>query len=198
MVTTPNCSQVKTLVRATSTQKLFFCCLGGWSLTIPSRWNTDNFSKMTAYGKEINIQLSGNISGGHSCSQHANWMRQKLATSVALCGETQLHILEWPFIVPGTRCTCVMITLFNQLLDMPHLSREWMILGKGEMLTNRDGNKLVRIVFSCVRNISGIFYFNLWNMWPTHFACSFLFLFSVNCGCDCHTKLTPLLPHPRT
>ena len=34
--------------------------------------------------------------------------------------------------------TCVMIMLFIQLLDMPHLSGEWIILAKGEMLTNRD------------------------------------------------------------
>ena len=26
-----------------------------------------------------------------------------------LCCVTKLHILEWPFIVPSTRCTCVMI-----------------------------------------------------------------------------------------
>jgi hypothetical protein len=34
-----------------------------------------NSLKMTlevAYGREINIQFSGNSSGGHSCSQHAN------------------------------------------------------------------------------------------------------------------------------
>jgi hypothetical protein len=28
----------------------------------------------------------------------------------------------------ATRCTCVMIMLFNQLLDMPHLSGGWIIL----------------------------------------------------------------------
>ncbi len=26
----------------------------------------------TAYGREMNIQFTGNSSGGHSCSQHAN------------------------------------------------------------------------------------------------------------------------------
>ena len=41
---------------------------------------------------------------------------------MALCCVTKLDILEWPFIVPSTRCTCVMIMLFNQLLHMPHLS----------------------------------------------------------------------------
>ena len=39
-------------------------------------------------------------------------------------------ILEWPFIVPSTRCTCVMIMLFNQLLDMPYLSGGWITLAK--------------------------------------------------------------------
>ena len=35
-----------------------------------------------------------------------------------------------------------MIMLFNQLLDMPHLSGGWIIFDKGEMLTNMDVNKL--------------------------------------------------------
>ena len=47
-----------------------------------------------------------------------------------LCFVTKTHSLEWPFIVPSTRCTCVMIMLFNQLRDMPHLSGEWIILAK--------------------------------------------------------------------
>jgi hypothetical protein len=37
--------------------------------------NTAKFSKImleVAYGWEINIKSSGNSSGGHSCSQHAN------------------------------------------------------------------------------------------------------------------------------
>ena len=54
----------------------------------------------------------------------------KLETSVALCCVIKLHILEWPFFVPSTRCTGVMIMLFNQLLDMPHLSGGWIILAK--------------------------------------------------------------------
>ena len=48
---------------------------------------------------------------------------------IALCCVTKLHILEWPFIVHSTRCTCVMIMLFN-LLDMPQLSGGWIILAK--------------------------------------------------------------------
>jgi hypothetical protein len=52
----------------------------------------------------------------------------KHETSVALCCVTNLHILEWPFIVPSTTCICVMIMMFNQLLDMQHLSGGWIIL----------------------------------------------------------------------
>jgi hypothetical protein len=69
-----------------------------------------------AYGRELNVQFSGNTSGGYSCSP------SKLETSVALCCVKKLHILEWHFIVPSTKCTYVMIMLFHQLLDMPHLS----------------------------------------------------------------------------
>jgi hypothetical protein len=108
----PNCSQVKSLVRMTSTQIIFpetvsdslcrnslvvqthsfISCPGGWSQTFPDvevlGWHcytqsavlrpvgrTAKFSKMmleVAYGREINIQFSGNCSGGHSCSQHIN------------------------------------------------------------------------------------------------------------------------------
>jgi hypothetical protein len=55
---------------------------------------------------------------------------RSLLTSVALCCVTKLHILKQPYIVPSTKCTCVMIMLFNQLLDMPHLSGGCIILAK--------------------------------------------------------------------
>ena len=93
--------------------------------------HTGKFSKMTleaAYGREINITFSGNSSGGHSCSQNANCTLPQLETSVALCCVTKLDILKYNFIVPCTRCTCVMIML--QVLDMPHLSGGWIILAK--------------------------------------------------------------------
>jgi hypothetical protein len=57
-----------------------------------------------------------------ACQLHAP---SKLVTSVVLCC---VHILKWPFIVPSTtKCTCVMIMLFNQLFDMPHLLGVWII-----------------------------------------------------------------------
>ena len=74
---------------------------------------TDKFSKImleVAYVWEINLQLSGNSSGGHSCQQHANCtIPSKHETSVELCCVTKLNILEWSCIVPSTSCTCVMI-----------------------------------------------------------------------------------------
>jgi hypothetical protein len=77
----------------------FISCPCGWSHTIPQEkkldvevlgcggyiWSavvrpvgrTAKFSEITfeaAYGREINIQFSGNNSVGYSCSQHANCM----------------------------------------------------------------------------------------------------------------------------
>ena len=76
----------------------------------------------------------GDMSG--ECAAHGR--------TVALCCVTKLHILEWPFIVPSTMWTCVMIMLFNQLLQIYATTVRWMdYLGKGEMITNRDVNKLV-------------------------------------------------------
>ena len=44
---------------------------------------------------------------------------------MALCCVTKLHL-----IVQSTRCTCIRNMLFNQLLDMLHLSGIWIILAK--------------------------------------------------------------------
>jgi hypothetical protein len=75
---------------------------------------------LEAYGREMNIQFSGYSSGGHSCSHHANCTFPQNICGIVL--PDKMHILEWPFIVPSTKCTCVMTMLFNQLLDIPHLS----------------------------------------------------------------------------
>jgi hypothetical protein len=95
-----------------------------WSAVVRPVARTAKFSKTTleeANGREINTKLSGNSSGGPSCNQYCNCTLPQLEMSVALCCVTKLHILEWPFIVPSISCTCVMIMLFNELLDMPHM-----------------------------------------------------------------------------
>jgi hypothetical protein len=95
-----------------------------WSVVVRPVGRTTKFSKMNldvANGREMNMVDISTVSMP---------IARSLKTSVALCCVTKLHILEWPFIAPSTRCTCVMIMLFNQLLDMPHLSGEWIILTK--------------------------------------------------------------------
>ncbi len=47
-----------------------------WSAVVRPVECTDKFSEMPlemAYGREMKIQFMGNSSGGHSCSQHANY-----------------------------------------------------------------------------------------------------------------------------
>ena len=109
-----------------------------WSAVMWPVGRTAKFSKRmleAVYGSEINITFSGNSSGGHSCMPACQLLAPSiLKTSVALYYVTKLHILEWPFIVPSTRCTCVMIMLFNWHLDMPHLSGRWIILAKEKCL----------------------------------------------------------------
>ena len=59
-----------------------------WSALVKPVGRAAKFSKPTldaAYDRKINIHLSGNSSGGHSCSQHASCTLPQLETSVALC-----------------------------------------------------------------------------------------------------------------
>ena len=65
-----------------------------WSAVVRPFGRTAKFSKTkleAAYGREIHIQFSGNSSGGHSCSEHANCTLPQLETSVALCCDKTAH-----------------------------------------------------------------------------------------------------------
>ncbi len=100
-----------------------------WSVVVRPVGCTAKFSETPlemAYGRDMNLQFTGNNSGGHSCMQSACQLHvpSKLATSVALCCVIKLHIFEWPFIVD----TCAIIMLSNQHFDMPHLWGGWIIL----------------------------------------------------------------------
>ena len=62
----------------------------------------------------------------------ARSLKTGVTCGILLCDKTAHFRVAFYccFIVPSTRCTCVMIMLFNQLLDMPHLSGGWFILAK--------------------------------------------------------------------
>jgi hypothetical protein len=104
-----------------------------WSAVVSPVWRTAE----TAYDTELKISV------GQSYGQHAYCMSPQFETSVALCCVTKLHILERSFIIPSTRCISVMNMLFNQLIDMPHLSGGCIILTKDIMLINRNVNTFV-------------------------------------------------------
>jgi hypothetical protein len=110
-VTTPNCSQVKSLVRMTSFPETV----------------SDRLYRNSSVMQTHNFISCPGVLNVHSILWQQLWwtflqsacqlhVPSKLETSVVLCDK--LNILEWPFIVPSTTCTCVMIMLLHQLLDM--------------------------------------------------------------------------------
>ena len=127
----------------------FISCLGGWPQMIPKVKKPDvevlgwrcSLKQQQRNGRSILWKPLQWTFLQSACQLHAP---SKLQTSVALCCVTKLHILECHYIVPSTRCTCVMIVLFNQLLDLPHLSGGWIVLSN--LCTTFARNKLFVII----------------------------------------------------
>ncbi len=66
-------------------------CGYAWSAVVRPVGCTAKFSEMplkSAYGRELNIKFTGNSSGGHSCSQHANCMLICSICGIVLCDKT--------------------------------------------------------------------------------------------------------------
>ncbi len=66
-------------------------CVYMWSAVVRPVGYTAKFFETPlemAYGREMNIQFTGNRSGGHSCSQHANWtlsLKTRDICGIVLC-----------------------------------------------------------------------------------------------------------------
>ena len=134
--------------RASLQTEILLCvisCSGGWFQMIPQVKKPDrevlgwsglrlwgrldilpNSLKMAAYGRQINIQFSGKNYGGHSCSQHANCSWPQNLRHLWHCVVWQNCTLKIGLLLSPAQGT-VMIMLFNQLLEMLHLSSGWII-----------------------------------------------------------------------
>jgi hypothetical protein len=102
-----------------------------------------------AYGRKMNMQFSGNSSGGHSCSQHANCT---LSQNWHICG-----------IVLCSQHLCNDHAVY--LASLYATPDRWMdCLGKGEMLTYRDVNKFEHnILEKKTLHVAFIVLFNIYN-----------------------------------
>jgi hypothetical protein len=116
-----------------------------WSAVVKLIGRTAKFSKTMleeAYGWEMNIQLSGNSSGGQSSSQHANCTISQNICGIVLCDKTAHFKVAF-------YCSQHKVHLCN---DHAVYSASWYAtpvrwmdyLGKWEKLTNRDVNKFVQ------------------------------------------------------
>ncbi len=160
----------------------------GPGLRLWGRLDTAKFSETpleTAYGREMNIQFTGNRSGGHSCSLHANCMLPQNLRHLWHCAVIKLHILEWPFIVASLRYTCAIIMLSNQHLDMPHLWGGWIISAKEKCSLRQIYTDLWTIFernrpFVYIEKVSDL-WVQLMKNGGKNKSVAFIILFSVKC-----------------
>ncbi len=73
---------------------------------------------------EMNIQFTGNSSGGYSCSQQANCTLPQNLRHLFHCAVIKLHILEWPFIVSRIIMICLISILICDTFEVDGLSRQ--------------------------------------------------------------------------
>ncbi len=100
---------------------------------------TDKFSETPlemSYGREMNIQFTGNSSGGHSSavSMPIALSPQKTCDICGIVLLIKQHILEWYFIVASLRHTCANNHAVYQHLEYATTVRWMDYLGKGEVL----------------------------------------------------------------
>ena len=127
-------------------------------------------TKLVGYGGEINIL---NCQAKLSIPAVSMTIARSLNLRHLWCDKTT-HFSGLS-IVPNTRCTWVMIMLFNQLLDMPHLSGRLMdYLGKGEMLANGCKHIWERSAFCAYGTFLGSF-MSAHETWDQHFTCFYYF-----------------------
>ena len=90
------CSQTILVVNMLGVEVLGWC---GYTWSEVEAAKLSETPLETAYGRKMNIQFTGNSSGGHFCSQHANYTFTQNLGHLWLCCVIKLNVLEWPFIV---------------------------------------------------------------------------------------------------